>query len=447
MKATTIVALDSSQKKALEYFQRRESFFLSGPAGSGKSFLLNHFRQMRNSSQLGITATTGAAALLIQGRTVHSWAGIGLGKESATDLANKIMKRKHVLQRWRMVQTLVIDEVSMMSSRLLDKLDEVARLLRYPGKPFGGIQVVLVGDLFQLPPVDKNPEGSPDFVFDAAIWEELIGSRVVMLEKVYRQDDPLFVRCLMEIRRGIVSEESKRIFHDRLVIPRPDFTETGIQPTRLFARIADADARNKTELAKCASDIKVFFPKTQEIFCSKGRKPHPDEIDRLVQQMDESGAYVPELQLAVGAQVMCLVNDWHAELGIVNGSRGCVREFSSRGLPVVRFCNGAEFELSPRAWTMETEFGQLQRIQIPLRLAWGMTHHKAQGATLDLVEIDAGTRIFEAGQTYVALSRARSLDGLFLSSWDPHKIRAHPRVLQFYEEMQEHQCLDIYDFP
>lgn len=432
--------LDATQRKGLDFYRRRQSFFVTGPAGAGKSHLLRQLRQLDpDVRSMPITATTGAAAVLIEGRTLHSWAGIGLGKESSERLADKILRIPEVKLRWTRAKTLVVDEVSMLPGQLFEKLEQVARLVRRDSRPFGGLQVICLGDFYQLHPIDLRPDGSgPDFVFLTDAWKQVIGDRVLLLRNVYRQADPDFVRCLHEIRVGHVSDDTHSLMTERMHAPRPD-PETGIVPTLLFSSNEEADRLNRRELERLGVEIHSFEattgygPRDGETL---QRAPSPDALRHFADQLDKSGAYVPSLHLSPGSQVMCLVNDWHRSHGIVNGSRGRLERFSEDGFPVVRFLNGTEVEMRPHTWKLETETFLVTRTQVPLRLAWAVTHHKSQGATLDLVEVDVGSRVFAAGQSYVALSRVRTLDGLFLRDWDPSRVRAHPEVTQYYAELE-----------
>jgi ATP-dependent DNA helicase PIF1 len=430
----TMDRLTDEQRKAFEAVKAGKSIFLTGPGGTGKSFLLKTiFEEIPKLTEkhVAVTALTGCAALLLGrfAKTLHSWAGIGLGRESAAVLAATIRRSGKALRRWLGTDILIIDEVSMLTPELLEKLDAVAKLLRRDSRPMGGLQMVFVGDFYQLPPVTKEDE--IPFVFECETWHEIV-QETIQLTQIQRQADPKFQHILNEARKGIVSAEGLAILQSRTNKPWQGLT---IRPTLLFTRRAEVDNINDRNLKALSSERKLFKAETvfAPIEATRGLTKDSPEVKRAVEKMDKDGSYMGELVLAVGAQVMLLTNmDFDA--GLVNGSRGVVVGFDGNNTPLVQFLRGAPVPIPTSSWE-STEIEGLSRKQIPLRLAYAITIHKAQGATLDCALIDIGTSTFEYGQAYVALSRVKNLDSLYIWDVEPTAFRAHPKVLQFYQAL------------
>jgi ATP-dependent DNA helicase PIF1 len=432
--------LTEEQQKAFALVEQGKSIFLTGPGGTGKSFLLKTIYEMipsRTEKHVAVTAMTGCAALLIGrfAKTLHSWAGIGLGRDSAAVLAATIRRSGKALRRWLGTDILIIDEVSMMTPELLEKLDAIAKLIRRNSQPMGGLQVIFVGDFYQLPPVIKEKEVETPFVFESDLWKEIV-KEIVCLTKILRQTDPVFHTILDEARRGAVSEESLQILKSRTNQPWHDLK---IKPTLLFTRRAEVDTINQRNLKALKTDRKVFYAETvfAPIEGTKGLTKDSLEVKRIIEKMDKDGPYMGELILAIGAQVMLLTNmDYDA--GLVNGSRGVVTGFDSSGAPLVQFQKGFPILVPAASWE-STDWEGISRKQIPLKLAYAITIHKAQGATLDCALIDIGTSTFEYGQAYVALSRVKNLESLYIWDVEPTAFRAHPKVLAFYRHLSANQ--------
>ena len=419
---------DSDQKKAIDYAKEGSSFFLTGAGGTGKSYVIRGILEALKGlgKDVALTAMTGCAALLLGrgARTLHSWAGIGLGKEPVDVLVKKIRKSKS-RKNWISMDTLIIDEVSMMLPELLDKMDELGRILRkgFSDKPFGGLQLILVGDMNQLPPICIG--GEQKFVFESNAWKHHIQTTIV-LTTVHRQTDTEFLKILSEARAGHLSEESIRILETRRI--SPDFFKKKsktILPTLLFTRRDDVETINSRYLLKCEGPDQVFQVFTESVgFISK------QEEEYAIERLDKNGSYVTLLTLRKGAQVMLLTNKY-SEQGLVNGSRGIIEGFDALTRdPLVKFVNGKVLSISQNTWESEDIVG-LKRSQIPLRLAYAITIHKAQGATLDCALIEIGKNTFEYGQAYVALSRVKSLEALYIWDLDPLAFKVHPKVKEF----------------
>ena len=418
MKETEKIVFKGKAREAYDAILEGKSIFLTGPAGTGKTTIIKHFNETyRYGKVIAITSTTGTSALLIGGTTLHSYLGIGLGQESVADLAERIMTRPYLKKRWNSLEVLVIDEVSMLSAELFDKLEELARTVRYGNlmnpKPFGGIQLILSGDFYQLPCVNG------EFCFKAKSWSKCV-SEIFTLTDIMRQTDTEFQNCLNNVRIGNLTEATLDTLHQCVgkVLEPVD----GIIPTRLYSHNADVDALNESELDRLAEDGAEFVDYTMSIDIVGSVRDPIAERNRIIKN-----SLTPyNLQICKGAQVMLTINLDVAN-GLANGSRGVVIDFVN-DLPMVRFMNGEErvIESFVRDVT-ENNLHKARVTQIPLKVAYALSIHKSQGCSLDYMIADLG-KIFEYGQAYVALSRARSLEGLSIISLVPERIQAHPEV-------------------
>eukprot|EP00667_Euglena_gracilis_P002552 EG_transcript_2552 len=411
--------LSPEQQEVATLLQAGHSVFCTGSAGTGKSFLLHKVIASLPAASTFVTASTGVAAVNIGGSTLHSFAGIQQGAGPAEELLRLVRGNAAARQRWRDCRFLIIDEVSMVDAPLLTKLDAIARAVRgRPNSPFGGIQLLLTGDFFQLPPVARD--GPADFCFKSQAWRDL-RLRVVQLTRIFRQRDTEFVQILQEVRCARLSTETVARLQRRVgVVPAGD-----IVPTKLRALNREVDAENLANLHRLPGPLTTFHA------TDTGTDPH-------LRNLQNNCIAPAALQLKVGAQVMLLKN-LDPVAGLVNGARGVVEGFAGGegegGFPVVRFRGGLTRPLPPAEWTVEVNRRVVaRRCQVPLRLAWAVTIHKCQGMEIDAIEV-AMAGMFEYGQAYVALSRATSLEGLSLVQFRPDRIRAHPDVVEFYERL------------
>lgn len=427
--------LTQKQQEAFDYMAEGKNVFLTGPSGTGKSMVIHTFKKIFGPHKnIAITSTTGISALLIGGTTLHSYLGIGLGQGSAEKLADDILKKSYMKLRWNKLDVLIIDEVSMLSPELFDKLEQVARIVRskqprrlltentVPEIPFGGIQLILSGDFLQLPVV-----GSDNFCFEAKTWPQCI-DHTVNLTEIIRQDDEEFQTILNQLRFGIVSKEGKKLLKSR--IGKELKNDLGIKPTKIYTTNAQVDLINERELEKLASDDVTFYEYAMEIYFYEFVQNKIQALDRV-----KKNCMAPEtLQLCKGAQVMLLTN-LDLDSGLANGSRGVVKDFCN-DLPVVLFLNGEERIIDYYVWEIEEGNKKAVKItQLPLKLAWAVTVHKSQGSTLDYAEVDLSS-VFEYGQAYVALSRVKTKEGLSILNIDFDRIRCHPKACDFYREME-----------
>ncbi|KAF4551146.1 ATP-dependent DNA helicase PIF1-like protein [Elsinoe fawcettii] len=480
------VFLSEEQQHVLDLVvESKKSVFFTGSAGTGKSVLLREIiatlrkKHIREPDRVAVTASTGLAACNIGGVTLHSFAGIGLGKEEIPELVKKIRRNQKAKHRWMRTKILVVDEVSMLDGDLFDKLEAIARQIRNNGRPFGGIQLVITGDFFQLPPVPENNRMAK-FAFDAGTWTTCI-EHTIGLHQVFRQKDPVFAGMLNEMREGRLSASSIQAFHK---LSRPlDAGPLNTMATELFPTRNEVENANASRMNQLVGDVKTFEARDGGVIVDKGQR------DRLLQN-----CMAPEIiNLKKGAQVMLIKN---IDESLVNGSIGTVIGFMSeqtfdrythneeeylgtqenalkdddpvkmrtdrarqriednlRGFdtaqryPVVRFTlndNTSRDLLCQReTWKIELPNGEIQasRSQIPLILAWALSIHKAQGQTLERVKVDLG-KVFEKGQAYVALSRATSMAGLQVLRFDAKKVMAHEKVRTFYANLSRVEAIE-----
>ena len=405
--------LSTSQQSAFDSYIKGSNLFISGYAGTGKSYLINtiyeHAKQ--HNKDIQVTAMTGCAAVLLKNaKTLHSWAGIGLGTSPINKLIENIRRYKHI-DNWTNIDILVIDEISMMSKQLFELINLIAQKIRKSSRLFGGIQLICCGDFHQLPPIEN------EFCFESEIWDKTFTYQYVLKENFRQKDDLEFQTLLNEIREGCITPESCKI----LLECSKKHSTSDIKPTLLYPTKKYADQINQFEnltLDTPAHTYKKFY----------SNEPYSHILEELERQ---KGMFEDTLILKVGSQVMCIAN-LSQEEGIVNGSQGIVIDFMG-DFPVVKFKNVTKI-IEVHKWKNE-KYENYGICQIPLILSWAITIHKAQGITLDEICINIGSTVFEYGQTYVALSRVTSLDGLYIKSLDIGKIRANPKVIEFYKRL------------
>lgn len=481
----TDIKLSGEQKAVLDLvLNTRKNVFFTGAAGTGKSVLLRCMiellREKHGRKQVFITAPTGIAACNVGGTTLHRWAGVGLGDQPIDQLVKRVMTNKKTKDRWLKTRVLFIDEVSMVSAPLLTKLEEIARHVRKSPAPFGGIQIICTGDLFQLPPIDRNDSR---FCFETEVWDRII-HRTVNLTQVFRQKDPKFANVLNEIRMGHVSEEASQLMAR---LSRPPKMPKGLVPTSLFPTRLEVSNANESALSRIVGTA-------YEYMCQDWKKPTNESkfVDIAKHTIAE-----PKITLKVGAQVMLIKN---LDDTLVNGSIGRVVGFMTSNmsmasvdrshdrrsvekilgissekanvsesikrkrtlaehvsneaalktavLPVVKFVtpnNTVRFLMvQPETWEILNTEGEViaSRTQVPLILAWALSVHKSQGQTLPYVSVNLG-RVFEYGQAYVAVSRATSTDGLQVTNFSPSRITASKVVTEFYKRLPGMSDIEI----
>jgi ATP-dependent DNA helicase PIF1 len=456
------VQLSLDQAYAFEKFKCGENLFITGPGGTGKTHLIEKFVDHAKSHSLNIQvcAMTGCASVLLKcgARTLHSWAGIKLAKGPINQIIRDILRSKQLCANWRAVKVLIVDEVSMMSRKIFELIEELARAVRKNTAAFGGIQTIFTGDFFQLPPVGTPGDPTTEmFCFESPRWAAIFPpSQCIELKTIFRQTDPLYKEILLQVRTASLTPKNTEILKSHVGREFDPAKYNGCYPTKLFPTRAKTDFLNKTMFEKLAgqeytftvirkTDCKTFLESCkvitpQELAICDGLSTQ--DIEHELQQLKTTASYEDVLTLKVGAVVMCSVN-LDMDRGICNGAQGTIVDMtkikdkvtaSTMTVPVVRFANGTVMSI-PYHYRQSEDFPTIAVAQIPLCLAWALTIHKIQGATLTMAEIDVGMQIFECGQTYVALSRVQSLDGLYLKAFNPQRIRVNESARIFYQSI------------
>jgi ATP-dependent DNA helicase PIF1 len=458
------MTLTKEQLRVIELLDAGHNVFCTGYAGTGKSFLLAEVLARRSEynthGHTVVTASSGLAALNIDGQTIHRFSGVGTAEGPVQYVVDMACRNERVKERWCECNLLIIDEISMLSGDTLHKIDCTARACRKrPSDPFGGVQLLLLGDFAQLPPITRHREVY-DFCFLSPCWLSL-RLATVLLSRVFRQDDDSqFADILGEMRFGRLTARSCTVLCERvLTSPEPvaGNPSVAIVPTKICARNEDVDRENTMCLKKLSG--------TSQVYTSRDSGEDAGAL-RSLQSTCPAAACI---ELKKGAHIIFLKNI-DPDAGIVNGTRGIVTGFvhhtsetrPTKGtnllLPQIQFSDRASvWIVEPYAWdirrtptsaerallnaddvTNEERTRILEglvvarRIQLPIRLAWALSVHKCQGMTLDAIELSM-RHIFEYGQAYVAFSRARRLASVHLCDFFPGKIKAHPQVCAFYD--------------
>jgi ATP-dependent DNA helicase PIF1 len=455
-----MVKLSPEQTYALQSFEEGNNLFITGPGGTGKTLLIQELvkNEEKRNKKIQVCALTGCASLLLNcnARTIHSWSGIRQGRGDNDKIISGVFYNKKSLKSWKQTDILIIDEISMMSKKIFELLETIGKRTRsLYSKPFGGLQVVFVGDFYQLPPVGNIDEpDSSQFCFESAKWKEVFTiENHIILSTMFRQIDPVFRDILLNVRQGRINEsqrETLQKYVDRVYDPAE---HNGCIPTKLFPTKARVDQYNQNMFDKlsgqCYEYQSIIKTNCKTYMDNSNRLISTDDIEKglivsntikekEIEMLKLNSPCISTLCLKKGASVMCTVN-LDIDNGICNGSIGVVADFITRSgmpIPCVQFSNGVRKEMPIQYWHSE-EYPTIAIGQFPLCLAWAMTIHKIQGATLSMAEIDIGRSIFECGQTYVALSRVKSLEGLYLSSFSAQNIRANEKVVAFYDTIPD----------
>ena len=405
-----------TQKEALDILKTGRNVFLTGAAGSGKTYVLREYIEYLKGldANIGITASTGIAATHMGGITIHSWSGIGIKDHLSKSEIQEIAEKKHVVKKIAKTSVLIIDEISMLHHFRLDFIDKIIRTIKNSTEPFGGMQVIFCGDFFQLPPVSKVGDPEAYFVYHSDTWKNL-NLKVCYLSEQHRQNDLVYLKILNAIRDSSVSEDIIKILKTR-------FNKKPIvEPTKLYSHNRNVNAENESELAKISGRTFEYEMQT--------RGNH-----NLVETLKKSCLAPETLELKEGAKVMFIKNNF--EEGYVNGTLGVVIKCGFEQIQVKTLV-GKIIDVARESWRIE-EDGKIKAeiIQYPLRLAWAITVHKSQGMSLDTAEIDL-SKSFERGMGYVALSRVRSLEGLFLKGLNEMALMVNEEVLEFDNKFKD----------
>ena len=401
-----------TQAEALDILKLGHNVYLTGSAGSGKTYVLNEYINYlrKNGAAPAVTASTGIAATHLGGMTIHAWSGLGIKARLTDEDIDALEEKSWLWKRIAESKVLIIDEISMFHHFRLDLVERICRAFKRNDMPFGGLQVVLCGDFFQLPPVSRSEEEPARFSYHADSWQKL-DLKVCYLHEQFRQQDDALLDILTAIRSGEVEDELLEQLQTRY---HADFAE-GVQPTRLYTHNIDVDGVNTTELGKLTAETHVYTMET------RGRL-------HLMEALKKSCLAPERLMLKRGAQVMFVKNNLDA---------GTVSGFAIDGSPLVKLLKGPTLTVAPATWRIEENGKELARLeQLPLRLAWAITVHKSQGMSLDAAEMDLA-KAFEPGMGYVALSRVRTLAGVRLLGWHARALQVHPEVLAIDGEFRK----------
>lgn len=405
-----------TQERALAILKTGANVFLTGEPGAGKTHVINQYIAWLEAAGLtvAVTASTGIAATHIGGMTIHAWSGIGIKDTlSPYDLENITTKEKNI-KRAKSAKVLVIDEISMLDGKVLDMVDKVLRTIRQTAEPFGGLQVIFVGDFFQLPPVTRRGD-IMRYAFESYAWQQL-KPLICYITEQYRQEDELLLSLLSSIRRNEIEEDHYTLLQEQTTIAYEH-----IEPTRLYTHNADVDAVNAAKLAELPGAGRTYRMQ------GTGRKP-------LIEGLVKNCLSPETLTLKEDAMVMCTKNNFEA--GYVNGTLARVVGFDE-GLPIIELMDGTRITMKPVTWEVVEDKKILASIeQLPLRLAWAITVHKSQGMSLDAAEVDL-SKAFVYGQGYVALSRVRTLEGLKVNGMHPNALQVDPKIVHADKRFQE----------
>ena len=452
------------QQICFDKYLKGENLFITGPGGTGKSFLIKNIVADAEEKKkiIKVCALTGCAAILLQCKatTLHMFSGIGLAnKKNALIVEELFTKKRYKLKNWRGLEILIIDEVSMMSLKILLLLDLIARKFYKKNVPFGGLQVIFTGDFYQLSPVftncsEKEQEQEKEnsmYCFQYELWDQLFTKEnQIVLKTIYRQNDEALLKVLKYVRKGQISPSTKailasRIFNDEdLDLIKKEKVLTILSPIKRDVEHINAKEYLKLDSSETEITHNLFYvdlsAKNNDNTQGKNGVYMFELLlksnDHLKREYDFLAANIIAekcLKLKIGTHVMCVVNiNVCGELHIANGSQGIIVGFNEDNLPYVKFNNSKEpILIDYYIWKSEVN-KMIGVSQIPLIYSWAITIHKAQGLTLENAIIDIGSNIFAYGQTYVALSRLKSLEGLYLTSFDYSKIKCNPLVKEFY---------------
>ncbi|RUM65135.1 MAG: helicase [Sulfurimonas sp.] len=407
------------QNTVLNILKSGNNVFITGSAGTGKTYLLNKFTFYLKSRKImpTIVAPTGIAASHLRGQTIHSYFSLGIRSVIDDDYINSLLEKKHLQTRFSQLKILIIDEISMVSPEIFTSIDKILQAFKSNTLPFGGVQTILSGDFFQLPPISRVPSDKR-FAWQSPSWKAL-NLKTCYLEEKFRQDDNVLINILDEIRSGSVSSNSYNIlntrFHKDLDI---DFT-----PTKLYTHNIDVDRINIQELNKINNPSFTFKYKSEG-------------TAKNIEKIFKSSLVLEKINLKKDAVVMFIKNNH--DLGYVNGTTGTIVDFDKETkLPIVKTSNGSLIKISLEEWTMENESANVvaKVLQVPLKLAWAITIHKSQGMTLDSAEIDL-SKTFEVGQGYVALSRIKNINGLRLMGLNNKALLVDPLILHIDDRIK-----------
>ena len=419
---------DENFKKIVELISLGKNIFLTGHAGTGKSYILNKLK--RRYPDLTITSTTGIAAVNVKGQTLHSWAGIGICNRPVWQTVDKILKNRTRFKQIKDCEILAIDEISMLDIKTFEYTDRVLKEVRGNEEPFGGIQVIFIGDFFQLPPVNNLENSERSYCFDSSVWEKL-DLQTVLLTKNYRQNEENLINALANMRTNSMTDEDIKLLQSREYYFDDDLSDI----LHIFSTNEEADRYNAYKYASIDSKEHLLTA-FDGVYHGKSltETPTSEREQLILKRIDSVCRAERVISLKVGARVMLLINK-DFDRCLINGSCGVVREIEEDYV-LVEFDNGETAKIIRHDFEFyNNETLIAVRKQFPLRSAYAITIHKSQGMSLDKLVVDCA-RIFERGQAYVAISRIKTLDGLYLRNFDPNKVMVDEKVCEFYNTLK-----------
>jgi len=428
---------DKKLEKIINFLKNGDNVFVTGHAGTGKSYILRKLKE-KYKKKLTITSTTGIAAVNVKGQTLHSWAGVGLCRNSIQATVEKIKTRPAQFRQIKKCKMLAIDEISMLNVETFEYVNEVLKLVRENDEPFGGIQVIFIGDFFQLPPVEKRSETTEkenrvekNYCFETGLWQDL-NLKNVILTKNYRQNEEKFIKALSNMRVNRLEPEDIELLSTRSI--NSDTSGTNI--LHIFSTNEEANNYNLVKFNALENQVKMFTAK-DGVYRGKDLvwEDFTEREAVILDIFNKSCRAEKEIALKIGCKVMLLFN-MDFDKGLINGACGTVENFNENSINIT-FDNGVNANIPLHEFEYYYNDAVLAvRIQYPLKLAYGITIHKSQGMTLDKLVVDC-KRIFERGQVYVAMSRVKTLEGLYLKSFDSEKVLCDEKVARFYENLKE----------
>jgi ATP-dependent DNA helicase PIF1 len=424
-------SLNKKQLIAIDAVKKKQNVFLTGPPGTGKSFTLKEIIQTlkTNNTKYIVTSSTGCSAVLINGQTIHSYFSLGIGDVSVDNVIKKLKmyppKFKQILE----LKTLIIDEISMVDLALFEKISKILQKVKNNNEPFGGIQLIIVGDFCQLSPVNG------DYCFLSKVWEECHFTNIILNEYIRQKTDNDFQNILAEIRFGKCSKKS---FSRLTLLKKTKYN--GIVPTKLFSLATHVDAINKynyeKNLPKLSNIIQCYPPTIEEDFTNVSNYNENDIMQYNAISNDKkmkTTDYI--INLYKGLQVM-VTRNVNIEKGLINGTMGTIISLSPSYVQIIDQ-NKTKFTIYYHKDMNENTKTFVKFM--PIKLAYAISIHKSQGATLDAIEVDGGTCIFAPGQLYTALSRAKDLKSIKIIDIDKDSFICNKNVKQFYEEIIENE--------
>ena len=462
------INLSKEQEYAYDKFIKGENIIICGSGGTGKSELIKIFTKylVKNNKKFQITSTTGCSCVLLSQniidtntnintknnisiKTIHSWSGIKLCNGINKDIIERITNNKYYTQLWKSTNILIIDEISMMSNKIFTILEQIGRIMHNKHKPFGGMQIILLGDFLQLSPIPiKNDISSGMFAFESVEWNNVFSiENHIELKTIFRQKNEIFKNILNEIRIGQLSDESNDILQSRVGIEYDYIKHHGISPLYIMSTRKEVQRKNEEEYMKITDSKEYIFEINYNTSCNtyiSNGKILSIEDKRKCSYLNENQIEIEKnnmlqllridntIKLKIGASVMILIN-YDMNNSICNGSSGIIIDIININIVVVKFYNGIIINVMKHVW-QNSDYPCITLSQIPLTLAYATTIHKQQGASINVAKMNLGQSIFTDSQIYVALSRIISLDGLYLDAFDPSKITVNNTVINFYKK-------------